>query len=35
MLNQLYEKINNFENKNTQGILETALLTLQPYMVTV
>ena len=26
MLNQLYEKINNFENKNTQGILETALL---------
>ncbi len=32
---QLCEKINKFENKNSQGIQETVILTLQPIMVSV
>jgi len=35
MLKQLYENINKFENKNSQGIKETVILTLQPLMVSV
>ncbi len=32
---QLCKKINKFETKNSQGIQETVILTLQPFMVSV
>ncbi len=35
MLKQLYTKKNKIENKNTQGMKETVILTLQPNMVSV
>jgi len=35
MLIRLYKNINKFENKNSQGIKETVILTLQPVMVSV
>lgn len=35
MFTQLFEKICKFGNKNTQGNQETAIITLQPLMVSV
>ena len=35
MLMRLCKKINKFENKNSQGIKETVILTLQPFMMSV
>lgn len=35
MLMRLFKKINKFDNKNSQGIQETVIVTLQPFMVSV
>ena len=35
MLMRLFKKINKFDNKNSQGIQETVIVTLQSFMVSV